>query len=352
MLSKRLTLVALAAALVAGGGCAKVKAMLGRGGVNQDSLVQAHLAQARRDSLAKAQEKRDSVARVRFVACNDSVEKVLKKTAVGRKVLAGKAKLPAGMLLPPVLKACGVVPPPKPAAPAVTAAKPTVPVTVPPTAKPGAPAVTAGKPVPVTTAPANGKPGLPAPTLPAGKQPVVQTPAAPAAKPAPALTAAQLRVARADSIRKVKDAAHADSLAKAKEKARTDSLARVRADSVRQDSLRLAKETEVLRETFAYTGGNRDPFQSLIQHGSSSVEFGDLVLIGIYQDMRSARNSVALLRDKQSGKRYKVRVGDKIGSRMTVAQIGGRDVTFTIQDFGFERQETLSLSKKAEEETP
>jgi hypothetical protein len=45
-----------------------------------------------------------------------------------------------------------------------------------------------------------------------------------------------------------------------------------------------------------------------------------------------------------------VRIGDKIGSA-TVSLITLRDVTFTIQDFGFERQETLSL-RKLSEDTP
>ena len=354
MLNKRQLLVALALSLLATAGCDRIKGLLGKGGVNQDSVKAAVAAQARKDSLARAQATRDSIARIRWTACDDSVEKALKKTAAGKKELAGKAKMPAGMLLPSVLKACGGAPPPPPAPKPVAAA---------PTGAPGAkPVPTGAKPGTAAPAPAPvGKPGAPAATTTTAAKPgsnPAPTPAngkpaaapAPTAKPAgPALTPAQLRVAHADSIRKVKEAAQADSVAKAKEKARTDSLAKVHADSVRQDSLKLARETEVLRENFAYSGGSRDPFLSLIQRNSSSVEFGDLVLIGIYQDLRSARNSVALLRDKNTGKRYKVHIGEKIGARMTVAQITERDVTFTIQDFGFERQETLSLPKKGEE---
>ena len=347
MLNKRQLIGVLALSLLVTAGCARIKGLLGKGGVNQDSVKAAVAAQARKDSLARAQATRDSIARIRWTACSDSVEKALKKTGAGRKELAGKAKMPAGMLLPSVLKACGGAPPPPPAPkpvvvapvagkPAPAGAKPGPVAAAPaPAGKPTAPTATAAKPA-VTPAPAPAN----------GKSAAVQPPAKPAG---PALTPAQLRVARADSIRKVKEAAQADSVAKAKEKARTDSIARVRADSVRQDSLKLARETEVLRENFAYSGGSRDPFLSLIQRNSSSVEFGDLVLIGIYQDLRSARNSVALLRDKNTGKRYKVHIGEKIGARMTVAQITERDVTFTIQDFGFERQETLSLPKKGEE---
>jgi hypothetical protein len=54
---------------------------------------------------------------------------------------------------------------------------------------------------------------------------------------------------------------------------------------------------------------------------------------------------VVVLREKDSKKRHKLRVGDQIG-RMKVAQIRPKDVVFTIEDFGFERQETLSLRKQ------
>ncbi|HET7023903.1 MAG TPA: hypothetical protein VFI39_01705 [Gemmatimonadales bacterium] len=385
MLNKRQLLAALAAAVLVAGGCDRIKGLMGKGGVDQDSLAKAHALQARKDSLAKAQAVRDSVARVHWVSCSDSVETTLKKTAAGRKELRGKAKMPAGMLLPSVLKACGAAPPPPPAKPIppatrdslvrahwtacsdsveaalkkTAAGRKALKATLPPgtllpqVLKACGAAPTSPATKPVTPAP-TGKPGVAAPVSPGATAPVAAAkPAPPAAQvPAkPTLTPAQQRIVRADSIRKAKDAAQAEALAKAKAQARTDSLAKVTADSIRADSIRLAKETEVLRETFAYTGGSRDPFISLIQRNSSSVEFGDLVLIGIYQDLRASRNSVALLRNKNTGKRYKVHIGEKIGQRMTVSQITDRDVSFTIQDFGFERQETLSLTKKGEEDT-
>jgi len=43
-------------------------------------------------------------------------------------------------------------------------------------------------------------------------------------------------------------------------------------------------------------------------------------------------------------------MGDQVG-RARVVQIRPRDAVFTIHDFGFERQETLSL-RKQEVETP
>ena len=133
----------------------------------------------------------------------------------------------------------------------------------------------------------------------------------------------------------------------------TDSL---RADTVTvaeaalADSIQKAREIEVMRETFAYAGGTRDPFASLINGSSTGPEIADLDLVGVYQDLRSTDNSVVVLREKATAKRHKMRVGDQLG-RARLVQIRPRDVVFTIRDFGFERQETLSL-RKQEVETP
>jgi hypothetical protein len=130
------------------------------------------------------------------------------------------------------------------------------------------------------------------------------------------------------------------------------------ADSIDQDteqaladSVQRAREIDVLRETFAYAGGTRDPFSSLINLDKSGPEIGDLDLVGVYLDLRSPSNNIVVLREKGStGKRHKMRVGDQLG-RSRLTQIRARDAVFMIQDFGFERQETLSL-RKQEVETP
>ena len=105
-----------------------------------------------------------------------------------------------------------------------------------------------------------------------------------------------------------------------------------------------------MRETFAYAGGTRDPFASLINTAKSGPEVADLDLVGVYMDLRSPSNNVVVLREKLSSKRHKMRVGDQLG-RARLTQIRPRDAVFMIQDFGFERQETLSL-RKQEVETP
>ena len=213
----------------------------------------------------------DSVARVRYAACSDSISAVLAKAPVTKKKKAPTADSVATI----VSGACGSQP--------------------------------------VTT------------TLAAATPRAADTAqAAPAAGPAVASTAPAA----------ASDSTPADSL-------RSDTLA---ADSSR------GHETEVQRETFAYSGGTRDPFGSLMKLKSAGPELGDLQLVGVYQDLRNSSNSVAVLREKSTSHRHKVRVGDELG-RLRVRQILARDVVFNIEDFGYERQETLSL-RKQEDVTP
>jgi hypothetical protein len=133
-----------------------------------------------------------------------------------------------------------------------------------------------------------------------------------------------------------------------------DSIARADtvtlAEAAVADSIQKAREIEVMRETFAYAGGTRDPFASLLNGSATGPEIADLDLVGVYQDLRGTGNSVVVLREKATTKRHKMRVGDQLG-RARLVQIRPRDAVFTIRDFGFERQETLSL-RKQEVETP
>jgi hypothetical protein len=161
--------------------------------------------------------------------------------------------------------------------------------------------------------------------------------------------------ARNDSLRQVRAAAQAAPAAATDSGARSI-LAATTADTVTPaeaalaDSIQKAREIEVMRETFAYAGGTRDPFASLINNSSAGPEIADLDLVGVYQDLRSSSNSIVVLREKATAKRHKMRVGDQLG-RARLVQIRPRDAVFTIRDFGFERQETLSL-RKQEVETP
>jgi hypothetical protein len=173
--------------------------------------------------------------------------------------------------------------------------------------------------------------------------------------------------ARVDSLRQARDrniasanAAPADTTAQASlaaTPAATPRPAHPGADSLKQDaetavpdSVQRSREIEVMRETFAYAGGTRDPFASLIDLNSTGPEIADLDLVGVYLDLRTPSNNVVVLREKASLKRHKMRVGDQLG-RARLVQIRPRDAVFVIQDFGFERQDTLSL-RKQEVETP
>ena len=107
--------------------------------------------------------------------------------------------------------------------------------------------------------------------------------------------------------------------------------------------------SSLVREVFAYEGGGRDPFMSLLRSGDVRPLISDLKLTTIVYDGRYAARSVAVLRDITNRRLYRVKTGDIIG-RLKVTQIRPREIVFTVQEFGFERQETLSLAKQ--EETP
>lgn len=103
-----------------------------------------------------------------------------------------------------------------------------------------------------------------------------------------------------------------------------------------------AAELTLVRETFSYAGqGRRDPFVSLMENGDLRPTFGELRLVGVAYDP-TGRGSVAIMRDIGTKEQYRVRVGQALG-RMRVARIQQKQVLFTIEEFGFSRQEVLAL---------
>jgi hypothetical protein len=282
--------LALLAALTLGG-CSAFKANKEA----KEAEAKMIALRARTDSLRKARHVADSLAR--YTACADSVRTDMTKPPVVVKTKK-KKKQPVSappseeMIVTQVQTTCGQG---GAAAPATVAV-----------AKPKADSV---KP---TAAPARGAAVTAAagPTQPAPNQPAPSQ-AAPTAVGLP------------------------------------DSLAQ---DAAWADSVRKAKELEMSRETFAYSGGPRDPFNSLLNMAKNGPEVADLQLVGIYQNLRTPSASVAVFRERDGGKRHKLRAGDQLG-RSRLVQIREREVVFTIEDFGFERQETLSL-RKQEDVTP
>ncbi|HEY0970231.1 MAG TPA: hypothetical protein VGE02_04545 [Gemmatimonadales bacterium] len=114
----------------------------------------------------------------------------------------------------------------------------------------------------------------------------------------------------------------------------------------RADSARVVEEerTGVLtidRESYAYSAdGRRDPFRTLMVIGDLRPLVSDLRLVVVAYD--PAGGSVAILRDLVTDEQYRVRVGHQLG-RMRVSSIRQKEIVFTIEEFGFSRQETLAL---------
>jgi cytoskeletal protein RodZ len=99
--------------------------------------------------------------------------------------------------------------------------------------------------------------------------------------------------------------------------------------------------TAVMRETFDYTRDTRrDPFVSLMTTSDLRPTLSDLRLTGILYDL-SGRRPVAILRDFAGGQ-WRVTTGMTLG-RMRVAQIKPKIIIFTIEEFGFNRQDSLIL---------
>ena len=99
----------------------------------------------------------------------------------------------------------------------------------------------------------------------------------------------------------------------------------------------------IAREVFSYRSANRrDPYASLMSSGELRPLVSDLRLTAVAFDP-NGRGSVAILRDVTSQAQYRVRVGQTLG-RLRVSSIRQKAVIFSIDEFGFSRQETLPLT--------
>ncbi|MBX3132143.1 MAG: hypothetical protein KF689_01995 [Gemmatimonadaceae bacterium] len=118
---------------------------------------------------------------------------------------------------------------------------------------------------------------------------------------------------------------------------------RVSTDAVQRDS---SGNVIFHREVYAYPRtGRRDPFSSLIQTGDVRPMVADLEIVAITVG-QSERQAIATLRDKSANEVYRVRVGSTFG-RLRVVAIRARDVVLAIDEFGYTRQETLSITVPA-----
>jgi len=102
-----------------------------------------------------------------------------------------------------------------------------------------------------------------------------------------------------------------------------------------------APDAMVMRESFDYARDTRrDPFVSLMTTSDLRPTLTDLRLTGILYDL-SGRRPVAILRDVAGGQ-WRVTTGMTLG-RMRVSQIRPKTIIFTIEEFGFNRQDSLVL---------
>lgn len=122
--------------------------------------------------------------------------------------------------------------------------------------------------------------------------------------------------------------------------ARRPAAATIPTEGIVRDS---AGNVQFNREVYSYpSSGRRDPFSSLIETGDIRPMMADLQIIAITLGA-SERGSIATLKDKSSDEIYRVRVGSVFG-RMRVTSIRQREIGLEIDEFGYKRQETLSIN--------
>lgn len=98
------------------------------------------------------------------------------------------------------------------------------------------------------------------------------------------------------------------------------------------------------REVFRYPRGQRpDPFRSLLSPEDLGYRIEDLSLTGIIFSPDGNR-SVAVLSEVGSTKRFRLRVGQRVGG-VTIAAIFPRRVDVIVNEFGVIRRETLQLRR-------
>lgn len=121
-----------------------------------------------------------------------------------------------------------------------------------------------------------------------------------------------------------------------------DSAAAGAADSVAADSL-----VDYRREVFSYPGdGRRNPFEPVDAGVQEGPRFSNLRLSGVIYS--PSVGSVAVLVDETTGKRYRVRNGERLGDARVV-QIDRTEVTFAVSTVGQTRRETLQVEKQQRE---
>ena len=101
------------------------------------------------------------------------------------------------------------------------------------------------------------------------------------------------------------------------------------------------------REVFEYPGqGRRNPFRPLDAGQQEGPQFQNLRLSGVIYS--PSIGSVAVLVDRTTGKRYRVRDGQRIGDAR-VLEIRQSEVRFSVSGAGTTRAETLQVEQQERE---
>lgn len=102
------------------------------------------------------------------------------------------------------------------------------------------------------------------------------------------------------------------------------------------------------REQFEYSGrGWRNPFRPLTTVRGQGPRFEDLEVAGIVFNPQVG--SVAVIADRLSKRRFRLREGDRVGTARVV-EIRPDEVVFAISTFGAHRQAVLRVKKEREQE--
>lgn len=116
------------------------------------------------------------------------------------------------------------------------------------------------------------------------------------------------------------------------------------------DTAAAAGTRPLVRETYHYQGGPRDPFKPLVSPVDRGPELPDLRLVAIIYDDQHATGSLATFRDIGDDHRYTLSPGQRLG-RLSVVSITANTVQLRQDDFGTEREQTYAL-RKPEDEQP
>ncbi len=102
------------------------------------------------------------------------------------------------------------------------------------------------------------------------------------------------------------------------------------------------------REQFEYFGrGRSNPFRPLTTVDTQGPRFEDLEVAGIV--FNSEVGSVAVIADRMSERRFRLREGERVGTARVV-EIRPDEVLFAISTFGTIRQAVLRVKKEREQE--